>query len=1702
MSHFNPGLISAYNSLTDKHLTGYFSSTRIRRHLQRAGLITRSGRIVPDKEYRHKLIQRAHQRHVRECLAQAIFLKVLEMERLHQMEIKRKLEEFARRERVHKMKVERSKRFEEDQMKLPHPPMGARAVRKQHSGPVGGHCGSSESPGSSRPNTAPGNMQRPVRLKPIHNSIMSSNRRSSPHRLHEAFNDNQPSFNCTMERKPRKRMTASDPCNGISPYCLPVVNNFVTPLPPATKRKESGPSGAPSSTLRSRRRLLRPATTSSGADVNEEQPLLRTTVHQSKVCVTMVYFGKPVHLSHDLDDLRDEVKVFQQHCGGENLCVYKGRLCEGETFQFVSRRHPGFPFSLTFFVNGLQVERLSSCCEFKHRRGPRLGGRHGHFGFTAVQRASPCYKCIIAMGLDKKPTPPPKKAKENVRGEENTFSLKDAPVMETGRSTSHSGRDSSSPQEQPTQDEHRDDYEEDFEADDDKSNEKKPLSSTSETDLQTKDEVSSDSEHNKTDEEDVRPRSSSSSSSSSSASEESDAEAEEEIEEPKEVLQKQETSPPVEKDQGNPEVTETESAEVKGTHVEDSGEVSDTSVPTVDEDEQTEETSEERKEGEEAENGGEQEEQERAKSVQEKLAEAILTESRFSSEPELSDTSTDEEEEGALVPKDQRQKPEKDVAVMVIPVITCEESVSKNQEELKGQVESQPQEIKEHEKVKEDNHEEKIPEGDENLEPQDDALTTSIDAELNKTAIDAPEEAASETTETKVENQEALSGQVMQDAEVSTEILSDIKEEDNVNDENSNVEVVGDTEERETSKTFEEIDGQTNPGEKSCEDLNKEENIAEETNTDANNEEAVTDPAEANLIEEKTEREDSDGLKSKEAEEEQEEKDTKEINLTNTDDRDGSEVRQKDKNEAVESNDVTHEDEDEKILTAEPKDSQEIDEATTEDAEESEARQKEAADASKNIEEKFDTAKNHEGEEINTEHMQAIDKNNVLIDETEEEKITTDEAEERKEIRGIRDIDNEENIQSAESEEINKAITDNREEIEEKYKNHNEDVMDKSEEEMVTTSEAEERPETSMKDENEAETSQDFRERTAEVKMEAEEAEETNKVNTDNDEVIEEDDENKDVTDKVEEVLVTNETEESEETTKKDNEAEGCKDFRERNENKKMEDDIGEETNKADMDNTEDTEARDTNKNEYVTVKDEDEKLFTNDTEETDDGRNDLRDRHVEEQTEAMEDVKEIGEKNHVADKTEEQKMAVEIEETSKIHSEEQHLENVEVISLTEEIEKVPMKDNNKRSEVDAENGETSEHLEQERKGKSAELEKNNEGSGDVQKFEGDAEELVTKNHFQLAVAELVEDFNSDDLYTSRQHGKAEKTNNNPKTDYSTEGYDQYLAAEATNLKETPEKLHTEDNLPSTKKGSSTEKSRWTEEASKASAEGAGVLLQPQSIKDQSTNHRHGESPEVLARASSAELVTKWLTMHQTSKFFETYVEPLEDLTEPEVGSRMEARTSSEMLIRKAIDDDEVDKDKDKAKGQSAPESIHLKDVEPCEITSIDGEDKVQVLIPNADRKLTATDAKVKLSENQGYLSDDKVESTDGNIAETFQNKVESTSGTKTVSVTEKETESMNHSLKNELDDKHEWNPYNDDQTTPEGRTHKEGQEVTSEVSQEERASVKAKPTNGSMRLINDIMSEDRLSMSSVDKTHFTQSSYSLMASAKTESGH
>ncbi|NXY10159.1 ERIC3 protein, partial [Pteruthius melanotis] len=191
-------------------------------------------------------------------------------------------------------------------------------------------------------------------------------------------------------------------------YQLPVINPRVVPVPPP--RRHSGDRRA--------------ATVRGGMPIGRrfcptiafnEQFLINNTrgFPKSPLCsnalVTMVYLGKSKNVC--LSYYKEEVRVYQQYCGTENICVFKGELLEGDIFQFISKRHQGFPFSLTFYVSGMQVDRLSCCCEYKHQRRSRLRGRHSYFRVLDVEGAFPCYRCVIAMGLDKKLYPPKRKIK-------------------------------------------------------------------------------------------------------------------------------------------------------------------------------------------------------------------------------------------------------------------------------------------------------------------------------------------------------------------------------------------------------------------------------------------------------------------------------------------------------------------------------------------------------------------------------------------------------------------------------------------------------------------------------------------------------------------------------------------------------------------------------------------------------------------------------------------------------------------------------------------------------------------------------------------------------------------------------------------------------------------------------------------------------------------------------------------------------------------------------------------------------------------------------------------------------------------------------------------------------------------------------------------------------------------------------------------
>ncbi|CAN0266888.1 unnamed protein product [Bubo scandiacus] len=431
-----PRLLETYNSLRDKHLVEYFNNTRIRQHLQRSGLISRSGRIIPEKEYRLNTLREEHLRYIRECLAGTVFDRALDIERRHQPGAKKKPAKNGRKEEVWKVKAEPSRRpvGNASFMHFPHPPPGpsnrrglfpplarepaGRSRRRvsfsSHPEGTGTSSHQHQSKGSAcskatsrRPHTAPGYLQHSLHFPPLPVSAAA-----------EAVKTPTSEKKCPapqISQQPARREERSEVRGpNVVEYVTdtsPIVNISLMPAPPAPQQKGGN-------TVRSgvtRGRQLRPITVPSEAEhpPRKNSGVVFRSPVRSGACVTMAFVRKNLRLSGKDADDRNEIAVYQQHCGGENLCVYKGSLLEGETFQFISRRHQGFPFSLTFFVNGLPVDRLSCCCEFRHQRPSTVGGRHGHFRFLSVGGASPCYRCIIAMGLDKKPVPPKEKMEED-----------------------------------------------------------------------------------------------------------------------------------------------------------------------------------------------------------------------------------------------------------------------------------------------------------------------------------------------------------------------------------------------------------------------------------------------------------------------------------------------------------------------------------------------------------------------------------------------------------------------------------------------------------------------------------------------------------------------------------------------------------------------------------------------------------------------------------------------------------------------------------------------------------------------------------------------------------------------------------------------------------------------------------------------------------------------------------------------------------------------------------------------------------------------------------------------------------------------------------------------------------------------------------------------------------------------------------------
>ncbi|AWP10997.1 putative glutamate-rich protein 3 [Scophthalmus maximus] len=1592
ISHGNR-LIAAYNSLTDKHLAGYFSNTRIRRHLHRAGLITRSGRIVPDKEYRHKLFQRTHQRHVRECLAQAIFHKVLEMERLHQIEIKKKLEEFGRRERVHKIKVDRSRRYEEDIIRTmsPRPPTGVRGTRKQHTGPEGEHSESSESLGSSRPNTAPGKMQRPVRLKPIHSSSTTAPlRRSSPYRLLESTNENDQLLNCTMD-KSRRRLTTTttETSNGISPYCLPVINNFVTPVPPATKRKERGVKVTPSATLRGRR--LRPTTATCGAADDPAMP--RSSVHQSRVCLNMVFFGKTVHLSHDLIDMRDEVKVFQQHCGGENLCVYKGKLLEGETFQFFSRRHRGFPFSLTFFLNGLQVERLSSCCEFKHRKGPRLGGRHGHFGFFSVEGASPCYKCIIAMGLDKKPTPPPKRVKDEGGGggEESVTSPKDGPEMETGQT----GEDA-----------------------------------VSHSDCKT------------------------------------------------------------------------------------------------------------------------------TKSVQEKLAEAILKESQRSSEPELSDTSTEEDEEATdkghgqndndVVPEQQQTSVEE---------TKCEESVGEGElhQEETSEPKQQEDETERESHENSDSPKDEIDEDDgmpaseeEKHKSQDTGAALHPESEENKTSESledagakcsdpdgAPKDVENEEKTAEVEEADSQPDETERGAKSSEADESSVAEPDKKTDETP----VSDNAEAMTASTTMEMEAEP-PEERealSCEEApvtdTEERQRGDSTDTTAASQPEVTAENSSSSLEgsadttvEKTADMSEDNAKDEGSEDGIREEEAEEASASTKTSKDGNQqegVGEERREESVEINDEV-----EREKCAEKRKEAENQTDPDETPEEENSEEKGNNETVKQEEEGDD--------ERRTEEIVENEEN--VVKETKTESIAARQTNEEPAEKTLDEEDEVAREEKAAKDEDSESVEDKNDEKESEAKEAMNGKTNEGEEINETKADAdEEKGEGAGKDDNKDEQSES----------------EKNKDDKEYEEI-------KTITSKTEEAEKESEvTEESEKMTDGENTS---------NKNTIESEDVGY------------GEAADETKTEEM----------LNNVEESEDAGKDT------EGTSSNSKMREIDAENgEISTGAERESHDDEVEASVEDKNDVKTTEHVEDEGKTEAG---PTEDDSTEVKEEESGDDTGKHdnddVDRAPETDVAECEAKQDDDHSGEKHDESAQRVSEQDIEEILETEITEESKPEDLNTCREDGEERKhdencnkpnINNENRDSDSTQNSDKIIdkvimasssdqAQSSTptdfGLGGTSQKLDESTATSDDNAAADGENGRVdTEEASKASEEGESVLLKPRAQNDEASDAEESVAqvkgtPEALAAEDNTDLVTNWVAVHQMSKYFETFVEPLEDLkqetprTEVSRSSKEEEAKSSELLrlesplkVAKMSQNEQMQKDEsEKMAAESGLGNRHsedgphendaakdaLQEKEETEVedfilqTNTEDNDEESTHGRRQGSQGSVEEDKVKGGQTQGDISKTEMESVAGTRLsvvsgkpESVKEKLREASGDEKQTANE-ETENLLPPSKTEEHDERPASPGGPKGTEEQrGETDEHSREVTEitdfttseDGSQAESHSggIRPQPSAGSVggerrdvQLIQDIkhtLSKDRLSSLSVDhETTFGRSSYPLLSAARTES--
>lgn len=432
---------------------------------------------------------------------------------------------------------------------------------------------------------------------------------------------------------------------------------------------------------------------------------------------------------------------------------------------------------------------------------------------------------------------------------------------------------------------------------------------------------------------------------------------------------------------------------------------------------------------------------------------------------------------------------------------------------------------------------------------------------------------------------------------------------------------------------------------------------------------------------------------------------------------------------------------------------------------------------------------------------------------------------------------------------------------------------------------------------------------------------------------------------------------------------------------------------------------------------------------------------------------------------------------------------------------------------------------------------------------------------------EKYENDNKSDFEKENRESESNENNSNIQNFAPSDDQEQTSAPLAADLDDAANRLdedktdkhpHTETTLGADLSAADGENGADTEEASKASEEGASVLLKPQAQSNEADNTEqaatvNNKTPEVLASEDNTDLVTNWVNVHQSSKFFETFIEPLEDMREEisdsqvsssvrEEAQSIELQTRSESplkMARKSEDEENTHKmvESELYSTQAEDEPRENNPAKDALQEEEEEETEVKALIPTTD-----TEQNDSTNGSRASLEEDKNqhEPTQGISEDNVVSKpeMESASGT---------DHSAPESAEKQTDEKHADNvpdmntnhpntedplfPFNTEEPlmskSPDGlkdadetreQTDVQSRNVTEitdfttsksdEESQEESRSgeIQSKASDRrDVQLIQDIkhtLSKDRLSTFSVDETLFGRSSYPLPTAGRAESGH